>query len=90
MADAGSPPPSTKPAKSRRTSFKSIISDVASVLTMSKRPEGATIDEEGLVDEEVIVEEEPQAHVNRDGYAIPKVRTIDDPDDVVVAYQRKY
>ena len=90
MADAGSPPPSTKPAKSRRASFKSIISDVASVLTMSKKPVEDAILEEGLVDEEVIVDEEPQAHVNRAGYAIPKVKTIDDPDDVVIAYQRKY
>ena len=91
MADAGSPPPSTKAAKSRRTSFKSLISDVASVLTMSRRPGAATIDEEELVDDgELVIDEEPHAHVNRAGYAIPKVKTIDDPEDVVVAYQRKY
>jgi hypothetical protein len=89
MADAGSPPPSTKPAKSVRQSFRSLISDVASVLSMAK-PAHDDIDEEPLSATDPIIDEEPQGHVNRDGYAIPKVRTIDDPDDVVIAYQRKY
>ena len=42
------------------------------------------------MESQVIVEEEALGVVNRDGYVIPKVRTIDDPDDVVVAYQRHY
>ena len=28
--------------------------------------------------------------VNRDGYRIPKVKTIDDPNDVVVSYRRNF
>ena len=88
MADAGSPPPSTKPAKSIRQSFKSVISDVASVLTMSKRPD----DQDLIIDEEEenVIVEEPTGHTNAAGYSIPKVRTIDDPNDVVVSYQRNY
>jgi hypothetical protein len=49
MADAGSPPPSTKPAKSNRPSFRSVISDIANVLSMNEaQPSILELEEEEL------------------------------------------
>ena len=86
MADAGSPPPSTKPGKSNRPSFRSIVSDVAAAISMSKLAPDISEEDEEL---QVMVENDHNAY-NRDGYKIPKVKTIDDPTDVVVAFQKNF
>jgi hypothetical protein len=64
MADAGSPPPSTKPPKSTKTSFRSMISSVASALSMAEQPH----EEEDIPLEDIIEIEDPDYAVNREGY----------------------